>query len=76
MNRLISTILSTLLCTCTLLATGHRVVVIPVEFSDVRFSDKPGNVDNKVISAQIYFNDQFSPQRSFSFELLPAVRLS
>ncbi len=50
--------------------------MIPVEFSDVRFSDKPGNVDNKVISAQIYFNDQFSPQRSFSFELLPAVRLS
>ena len=76
MNKLIPTILSVFLCSFALMATGHRVVVIPVEFSDVKFSDKAVNIDNKVISAQIYFNDQFSPYRSFSFELLPAVRLS
>lgn len=39
------------------------------------FDDKAGNVDNKINRAQIYFNDQFYPHRSFSFELLPTVRL-
>ena len=47
-----------------------------MEFSDVSFIDKHSNVDEMLVRAEKYFNDQFSPYRSFSFELLPVIRLS
>ncbi|MBP5720788.1 MAG: M6 family metalloprotease domain-containing protein [Bacteroidales bacterium] len=57
-------------------AQGFRAVVIPVEFGDESFKDKNKNVVEKIASARNYFNDQFSPSRSFSFDLLPTVKLS
>ena len=57
-------------------ASEHRVAVVPVEFSDVSFQDKIINVDKKVARAKDYFNDQFSPYRSFRFDVLPTVKLS
>ena len=75
MKSLISTALCIFALSWTLNATGYRVAVVPVEFSDVTFEDKAANLDNKINRAQIYFNDQFYPHRNFSFELLPVVRL-
>lgn len=76
MNRLISTTLCLLALAIPLHAAEHRVAVVPVEFSDVSFQDKTINVDKKVARAKEYFNDQFSPYRSFRFDVLPTVKLS
>lgn len=59
-----------------LLAAGHRFVVIPVEFSDVSFTDIHSSVNDKVNTAREYFNEQFSPSLSFTFDILPIVRVS
>lgn len=56
-------------------AQGFRAVVIPVEFSDESFKDKNKNIVEKVARARDYFNDQFSLSRSFSFDILPTVKL-
>ena len=56
-------------------AADYRMVVIPVEFSDVRFTDTQTHVYNKVEDARIYLENQFSPRYSFSFKVLPIVRL-
>lgn len=50
--------------------------MIPVEFSNVSFSDKKNNVEEKVAKAEQYFNDQFSSYSNFRFDLLPTVKLS
>lgn len=73
-KRLISTMIA---FTLPLLAAaqGFRAVVIPVEFSDETFKDKNKNVVEKISRARTYFNDQFSPVKSFSFDILPTVRL-
>ena len=76
MNRLISTALALLLGSFALFAEGYRTLVVPVEFSDVHFSDKTTEVDKKVARMQQYFNDQFSPDRIFSFDIHPTIRLS
>ena len=59
-----------------LFAEGFRAVVIPVEFSDLSFTDRQSSVDSKVQVARSYFNDQFSPTRTFTFDVLPTVRLN
>ena len=59
-----------------LLASGYRAVVIPVEFSDLTFKNTSTGVQHKATTAGRYFTDQFSPSLSFSFEVLPTVRLS
>ena len=53
---------------------ARKAVVIPVEFSDVRFSDFAGNVSRKVERAQTYFREQTG--ESFSFDVTPTVRLT
>ena len=58
-----------------LFADGFRAVVIPVEFSDLSFTDRQTAVDTKVQVASKYFNDQFSPGRTFTFDVLPTVHL-
>ena len=64
-----------LLLPFALLAEVFRAVVIPVEFSDVSFKDKQSGVFFKTSTATSYFNDQFSPSRTFSFTVLNTVRL-
>ncbi len=76
MNRLILTALALLLLSPELFATDFRTLVIPVEFSDVAFSDNRKKVEEKVTKAEKYFNEQFTSFKSFSFELLPTVKLS
>ena len=75
MNRLIFTVLAALALPLAVHATGYKAVVIPVEFRDTPFSDKAGNVDAKVARARSYFNDQFYPQRTFTFDIMPVVSL-
>lgn len=75
MNRLIFTVLAAIVFPLAIHATGFKAVVIPVEFRDVAFSDKAANVDAKVARARKYFNDQFYPQRTFTFDILPVVSL-
>ena len=75
MKYLISTALGIIAATLSLSAEGYRYVVIPVEFQNTRFRNKTENVDAKIVRAQLYFNDQFSPRRTFSFDLLPVVTL-
>lgn len=75
MNRLISTILGLFIAVPSLLASEYRVVVIPVEFSDVAFRDRQSNVNDKISKAKRYFDDQFTGYRVFSFDVLPVVKL-
>ncbi|MBO7603128.1 MAG: M6 family metalloprotease domain-containing protein [Bacteroidales bacterium] len=74
MRRLIFT-MTFLLLPFALDAAVFRAVVIPVEFSDVSFKDKQAGVFYKTSTATSYFNDQFSPTRTFSFTVLNTVRL-
>ncbi len=76
MNRLISTALCLLAVASSLHAAEHRVAVVPVEFSDVPFRNKKANVEEKIARAKDYFNDQFSPDRSFRFDIFPTVKLT
>lgn len=76
MNRLILTALALLLLSPELFSTDFRTLVIPVEFSDVAFSDHKKNVEEIVTKAEKYFNGQFISYKSFGFELLPTVKLS
>ena len=50
--------------------------MIPVEFSNVSFSDKKINVEEKVAKAEKYFNGQFTSYSSFRFDILPTIKLS
>ena len=74
MRRLIFT-MTFLLLPFALLAEVFRAVVIPVEFSDVSFKDRQSGVFFKTSTATSYFNDQFSPSRTFSFTVLSTVHL-
>ncbi len=74
MRRLIYTMIS-LLLPLALMAENFRAVVIPVEFSDLTFSDHQSATEAKISTATSFFNDQFHPERTFSFEVLPTVRL-
>lgn len=77
MNRFLSTLFGILISVACLAASGTRLVVIPVEFNDVRFTDKEKNVNGKVDLALRYLNSQFSPvYGTFTIDILPVVRLS
>ena len=75
MKRLIC-FLALIIMPFALPATGYRFVVIPVEFSDISFKDKNAAVNDKISSATSYFNHQFSPVRTFTFDVLPCIKLS
>ena len=75
MKRLLSTITAALVSAVLLNAADFRMVVLPVEFSDVRFTDTQTNVYNKVSEATRYLDSQFSPKYSFSITVLSVVRL-
>lgn len=75
MKRLLSTIFLAIVSAAGLNAADFRLVVLPVEFSDVRFSDIQANVYNKVSEAKRYLDSQFSPRYTFSVNVLPLVRL-
>lgn len=75
MKRLI-TLLCLLLPAAFSLAATYRYAVIPVEFSDVSFTDTKKYVEDKVATAKSYFDSQFSPSRTFVFDILPTIRLS
>lgn len=75
MKRLFSTLSAILLSAALSLAASDRYAVIPVEFSDVTFTDRDKGVTAKVLKAQEYFNSQFSPSRSLTFDILPVVKL-
>ena len=74
MKRLIS-LLFLLLPAVLLSAETLRYAVIPVEFSDVSFTNTKEYVDNKVASARAYLDGQFAPGRTFVFDILPVIRL-
>ncbi len=74
-KRLTSTLLATLLCTVSALAANLRMAVVPVEFSDVHFTNLQTGVYNKVSDAKDYLDNQFSPRYNFVFDVLPPVRL-
>ncbi len=75
MKRLISTLAAAILAAAAAAAASYRYAVIPVEFSDVSFTDQEACVSGKVLTAQEYFNSQFSPTRTFVFDILPVVKL-
>lgn len=75
MKRL-SALLLFLLPTVILSAETYRYAVIPVEFSDVSFTDTRRYVADKVSTAQAYLNSQFSPSRSIVLDILPSVKLA
>ncbi len=74
-NRLISITIA-ILAPLLSAAQGQRIPVIPVEFSDASFQNRQTGVVEKISRARDYFNDQFSPKKSFSFDILPTVKLS
>ena len=77
MNRLFSTLISVLLFAAPLGAANTRLVVIPVEFSDVGFTDTQKYIYEKTELAQRYLTSQFSPiYGTFTIDVLPVVRLS
>ena len=73
MRRLIFTMIF-LTVSLALPAQGFRAVVIPVEFSNLSFTDIQ-YVNSKVEVASRYFDAQFSHVRSFTFDVLPTVHL-
>ncbi len=75
MKRLCSIILLSFLSAVLSLAADVRFIVIPVEFSDVRFTDTDKYVKRKVAEAKDYLDSQLSPRYTFNFEVLPTVRL-
>ena len=75
MKRLCTIILLSFLSAVLSHAADLRFVVIPVEFSDVRFTDTDKYVKRKVAEAKEYLDSQFSPRYTFIFEVLPTVRL-
>ncbi|MBR4809265.1 MAG: immune inhibitor A [Bacteroidales bacterium] len=77
MNRLVSTLLFTFLAAASLGAANTRLVVIPVEFKDVVFTDTNKYIYEKTELAQRYLSSQFGPvYGDFSIDVLPVVRLS
>ncbi|MBO4671497.1 MAG: M6 family metalloprotease domain-containing protein [Bacteroidales bacterium] len=75
MKRLIFSVLS-LILPLAASATGYRGLVIPVEFNDCFFTDRQSGVVKKIETSCQYFNDQFSPSRTFSFDIAPTVRIN
>ncbi|MBO4475504.1 MAG: immune inhibitor A [Bacteroidales bacterium] len=75
MKRLYAILFLSFLSAAVSHAADLRFVVIPVEFSDVRFTDTNTYVNNKVAEAKEYLDSQFSPLYSFSFEIQPVIRL-
>ena len=59
----------------TALLAVFRMVVIPAQFQDTHFSCTETELENTVLRAQDYFNDQFGGQCEFSFDLAPSVTL-
>ena len=77
MKRLISTAIALLLSAASWGAANTRLVVVPVEFSDVSFTDPQKYIYEKVELAQRYLSSQFSPiYGTFQLDVLPVVRLS
>ena len=77
MKRLISTLLLLLVSAASWSAANTRLVVVPVEFSDVGFTDTNKNIYEKVELAQRYLSSQFSPiYGTFTIDVLPVIRLS
>ncbi|MBO4742824.1 MAG: immune inhibitor A [Bacteroidales bacterium] len=74
MKRLLS-LLCLLLPAAVLSAASYRYVVLPVEFSDVSFTDTNKYIKEKVQTAQDYLNSQFSPSSSFVFHVFPSEKL-
>lgn len=52
-----------------------RMVVIPVQFEDVDFTISRSDLAATVSKAESYYNHQF-PDRTFQFDLAPAVKVS
>ena len=77
MKRLVSTLLSLLVYASAFCAANTRLVVVPVEFSDVSFTDTQKYIYDKVELARRYLSSQFSPiYGEFTIDVLPVVRLS
>ena len=53
-----------------------RMIVIPAQFQDRQFSCTEAELEQTVLSAQEYFNDQSWDEREFVFDIAPAVTLS
>ena len=64
-----------MLTALTALLAVFRMVVIPAQFQDTHFSCTETELENTVLRAQDYFNDQFGGQCEFSFDIAPAVTL-
>lgn len=75
MKHLPAALLSLLAGAITLSAQGRRVPVIPVEFSDCRFSDTQSGIAAKISTAEDYFNSQLPGYGPFEFMVLPTVKL-
>ena len=56
-------------------AEVRRYVVIPLEFSDVSFTDTRNGIDQKISTAKKYFDSQFAPACTFDFTVTSTVRL-
>ena len=59
-----------------ILLSVFRMVVIPVQFQDRQFSCTEAELEQTVLLAQDYFNDQSGGETEFIFDLAPAVTLS
>ena len=59
-----------------ILLSVFRMVVIPAQFQDRQFSCTEAELEQTVLLAQDYFNDQSGGETEFIFDLAPAVTLS
>ena len=77
MKRLAIALAMLLLPAAMLLAAGKRLVVIPVEFSDVRFCVLSSNTYPELERSKDYLSDQFgSIYGQFTIDIMPVVRLT
>ena len=75
MKKRLALIFLYLLSATLLRAADYRFAVIPVEFSDVTFSNTSDGINAKLTTAKEYFESQFSSSRTFTFEVLQTVTL-
>lgn len=65
MNLLIATLLA-----------AYKMIFIPVQFEDRAFVVERSVVEERLSRTEAYFNTQFRGERTFTFDLAPAVTLS